>query len=212
MLEQAALSTLATDPRNSDLILGLATPTASAPQWSAVLVQSLIGARQYDEAYRVWTKVAHVAPAAGQLIFDAGFKGSDAPPPFNWDMTSSTIGLAERQPGGRLHVMFYGQEDGVLATQLLLLKPGRYRLAMRVAGNPAQARSLSWSVTCVGSKAQLISLGLGDRNRAAQGGTFDVPADCGGQYLALAGSAPDLPQQVDVTVSRLSLTQEQPGG
>ncbi|MFL6743851.1 MAG: hypothetical protein ACJ8E3_07845, partial [Sphingomicrobium sp.] len=44
-LEQAALTTLATDARNADLILGLATPSPKAPQWTETLLQSLIKAR-----------------------------------------------------------------------------------------------------------------------------------------------------------------------
>ena len=38
--------------------------------------------------------------------------------------------------------------------------------------------------------------------------SFDVPAGCPAQNLTIAGSAADLPQQADVTVSALSLTRE----
>jgi len=211
-LEQAALSTLASDPRNSELILGLATSSATAPQWSGVLIATLVSAGQYDEAYRVWARLAHIQPAADGTVFDARFAGSDAPPPFNWTLTSSTVGLAEGQPGGRLHAIFYGQEDGVLARQLLLLKPGRHRLSMRISGEPARAGALSWTLTCADSKAQLLSLSLGDAKKAASGVTFDVPASCAAQSLELAGSAPEVAQQADVTVSDFSLRREQPGG
>jgi hypothetical protein len=212
MLEQAALSTLATDARNADLIFGLATPSVSAPQWAGTLVQSLVAAGQYGEAYRVWARTAHVRPGEDQTLFDAGFAGSDAPPPFNWTLTSSTVGLAERQPGGRLHVIFYAQEDGVLARQLLLLKPGRYRLAMRILGEPSRANALRWTLTCADSKSELLSLPLSDPKTAASGLTFEVPANCAAQYFELAGSAPELAQQVDVTIGGLSLKREQPSG
>lgn len=211
-LEQVTLSSLASDPRNSDLILGLATPSAATPQWSGVLLQSLVGARQYDQAYRVWAKTAHIQPAADQAVFDAAFADSEVPPPFNWTLTSSTIGLAERQPGGRLHAIFYGQEDGVLARQLLLLKPGRYRLAMRISGDPSRASALSWTLTCADSKAQLVALSFGDPKRAASGVSFEVPANCAAQSLELAGSAPELAQQADVTISQFRLEREQPDG
>ena len=210
MLEQATLSTLASDPRNADLILGLASPSASAPQWAAVLVQTLVNAGQYEEAYRVWARTAHVAPAVERGVFDAGFAGSDAPQPFNWTLTSSTVGLAERQPGGRLHVIFYAQEDGVLASQLLLLKPGRHRFAMQVLGEPSRANALTWTLTCADSKAQLLSVPLSDAKKLAPGLAFEVPADCAAQALVLAGSAPEMAQQVDITIARLSLKQEQP--
>ena len=211
-LERVTLSSLASDPRNSDLIFELATPSATPPEWSAVLLQSLVGAGQFDQAYRVWARTAHIQPAADRTVFDAAFAGSEAPPPFNWALTSSTVGLAERQPGGRLHAIFYGQEDGVLARQLLLLKPGRYRLAMRISGEPSRASALSWTLTCADSKSQLLSLSLSDPKRAASGVTFDVPANCAAQSLELAGSAPELAQQVDVTISEFSLRREQAGG
>jgi len=210
-LEQAALSTLASDPRNSELVLDLATPSPTVPQWLGVLVPALVNAGQYDEAYRVWARTAHVRPAGG-AVFDAGFAGSDAPPPFNWSLTSSTLGLAERQPGGRLHAIFYGQEDGVLARQLLLLKPGRYRLSMRISGEPSRASALSWTLTCADSKSQLVSLVLSDPKKAASGVAFDVPANCAAQAFELAASAPEVAQQADVTISDLRLVREPSGG
>jgi hypothetical protein len=211
-LEQAALSTLASDARNSDLVLSLASPSASPPQWSGVLVQTLVAAGKYGEAYRVWARSAHIQPVADVTLFDAGFAGSDAPPPFNWSLTSSTVGLAERQAGGRLHAVFYGQEDGILAQQLLLLKPGRYRLAMQIAGEPARAGTLSWKLACADSKALLVSLPLSEQKKYAAGVTFEVPENCAAQSLELAGSAPEVAQQADVTISGLSLKREQPGG
>jgi hypothetical protein len=211
-LEQAALSTLAVDPGNADLILSLASPSAAVPQWSGVLIPTLVNARQYGEAYRVWARMAHVHPPADGTVFDARFAGSDAPPPFNWSLTSSTVGLAEGQPGGRLHAIFYGQEDGVLARQLLLLKPGRYRLAMRISGEPSRAAALSWTLTCADSKVQLISLLLSDSKKAASGVSFEVPANCAAQSLELTASAPEVAQQADVTISDFSLKREQSGG
>ncbi len=210
-LEQAALSTLASDARNSGLILGLASPSASPPPWSGVLVQTLVAAGRYDDAFRVWARTAHIQPGADWTVFDPGFAGSDAPPPFNWTLTSSTVGLAESQPGGRLHAIFYGQEDGILARQLLLLNPGRYRLAMRISGEPARMGMLSWKLTCADSKASLVSLPLNALMKAS-GVTFDVPATCAAQSLELTGSAPEVAQQADVTISGLSLKREQPGG
>ncbi|HEY6662616.1 MAG TPA: hypothetical protein VIZ66_06805 [Sphingomicrobium sp.] len=210
-LEQAALTTLATDARNADLILGLATPSAKAPQWTEMLLRSLIKDGQYGKAQRIWARLGHVRPAPNS-IFDAKFEGSDASAPFNWTLTSSTAGLAERQPGGRLHVIFYGQEDGLLAGQLLVLAPGRYRLAMHIEAEAARAAALRWSVTCAGSGRTLLSLPVSDVRHAAAGVPFDVPADCGAQNLQLLGSAPELPQQVEVTISNLALVREQANG
>jgi hypothetical protein len=105
-----------------------------------------------------------------------------------------------------LHVIFYGQEDGVLASQLLVLEPGHYRLAMGLAGDLSHAGSLSWVVTCVGANAALLALRLSDSNPASRGVTFDVPANCPAQRFELVANAPELPQQADIIVSGLNLS------
>ncbi|HEX6660800.1 MAG TPA: hypothetical protein VF067_02895 [Sphingomicrobium sp.] len=205
-LEEAALTTLASDPGNADLVLELASSSNRQPLWAGSLLRSLVAAGQYDKAHRIWARLAHIAPSSEGLIFDPGFRGSDAPAPFNWTLTSSTVGLAERQPGGRLHVIYYGQDDGLLASQLLVLAPGRYRLAMGLAGDLTHAGSLSWTLTCAASNTQLASLRLSDPKLASSGVTFEVPASCGAQRLELIGNAPELPQQADVVVSGLNLS------
>ena len=212
-IEQAALGILASDAANADLILDLASHSNAAPLWVDRLLQTLVAAGQYQKARAIWSRLPGAAPSSSsQLIFDSDFKGSDAPAPFNWTLTSSTAGLAERQSGGRLHVIFYGQEDGVLATQLLTLAPGRYRLAMRVVGDAAHARPLTWTVTCARTKQPLLAFSPADAKRAAQGLSFEVPDGCEAQYLALSGIAPDLPQQVDITMFGLSLLREAANG
>ena len=205
-LEEAALTTLAADAGNADLVLELANSSNRPPLWADRLLGTLVAAGQFEKAHGIWARLAHIAPSSSQLVFDPGFRGSNAPPPFNWTLTSSTVGLAERQPGGRLHVIFYGQEDGVLANQLLVLAPGRYRLAMDLTGDLSHAGSLSWTVTCAASNTALGSLRLSDSKLAPQGVMFDVPADCPAQQLQLVANAPELPQQADITVSGLNLS------
>jgi hypothetical protein len=205
-LEDAVLGRLAQDPAKVDIVLALAGPRgAQPPGWSTTLIGTLVSAGDFARAYRIWAAVSHLPPKPTSLVFDPQFNGSPAPPPFNWSLTSSRVGLAERRPGGALHVIFYGQEDGTLASQLLLLPPGTYRLAMQVTGDAAHARSLSWTVTCPKASQPIASLPL-DPAAAARGATFTVPAGCAAQNLQLVGRSSDFPEQADVTVSRLSLT------
>lgn len=205
-LEEAALTTLATEAGNSDLILELARPASAPPQWTARLLETLINAGQYAKARQIWVRIARVpAAAAARPIFDAGFADNRTPPPFNWTLTSSTVGLAERQTGGRLHVVYYGQEDGTLASQMLVLDPGRYALSMRISGDSNRARSLAWVLACAGSKTSLLSLRLDQKAAAARGADFDVPAGCAAQNLQLVGTAPEVPQEADVVIFNLAL-------
>ena len=197
-LADASLSALSTDPANADLVLALGNVRSRAT-WQDRLVASLVTAQQYGKARSIWAQIAGSAPVSG--IFDPAFADSKAPPPFNWVLTSSTVGLAERRNG--LHVIFYGQEDGPLATQLLLLAPGAYRLAMPVTGDKGHARSLVWSLTCANSTTPIGRIALDEA--AARGWAFTVPAGCAAQKLELSGVSSDMPQQVDVTIGRLQL-------
>lgn len=209
-LTDATLMTLATDPANARAILALAGPghrDATSP-WLQPLLDGLVGAGQYATARTIWADVARVPADSSTLVFDPGFANGEAPPPFNWALTSSTVGLAERQRGGRLHIIYYGQEDGALASQLLLLAPGSYRMTMRVAGGGTQA--LSWSLTCAGAERPFASIGLDAA--ASRQWRFAVPTGCAAQRLALVGSSSDIPHQIDVTIDALSLSRAAPNG
>jgi hypothetical protein len=98
-----------------------------------------------------------------------------------------------------LHVIYYGQEEGELARQLLVLTPGTYRLSMSISGG--QAARLRWTLTCAGSHDPLAAISLD--KLGSQPWTFTVPNGCPAQFLALAGTSSDIPQQSDVTISGL---------
>jgi hypothetical protein len=211
-LQDVVLGTLAGNAANAEAILALADAehrNAASP-WLPSLLEKLIAAGQYRQARAVWANVAHVRTGTDALLFDPRFSNKNAPPPFTWALTSSAVGMAERQAGGRLHVIFYGQDQGVLARQLLVLAPGAYRLAMHVAGGGSHRSSLRWTLTCAGAasptaEARLDSLG-------SRPWTFQVPPGCTAQWLDLIGSSSDIPQQVDVTISDLSLSKAESSG
>jgi tetratricopeptide (TPR) repeat protein len=202
-IEDASLTKLASNVANADTVLALADwdHVATGTTWVPILVNSLVTAGQYDRARAIWARQWKAPPAS--TIFNADFAESKAATPFNWELVSSTVGLAERQPGGKLHTIFYGQEDGMLARQLLVLRPGNYRVTMKVSGDPARTRSLHWAVRCDKKDAPLGAIGLDAIS--ARGLTFTVPADCPAQWLELGGTSGDISQQVDATIEGLKL-------
>jgi tetratricopeptide (TPR) repeat protein len=212
LLARPTLVALSSKIETAPAVLALANPhaTTSEEPWLAPLLNTLVRAGDYDKARAIWSKTAMTRTAPGQLLYDAGFADRNAPSPFNWALTSSAVGLAERQSGGKLHVVFYGQQDGILASQLLLLRPGTYRLSLLLLGDPARARTLDWSLWCDKATAPLGSATLDAV--AAHGWQVTVPADCRAQWLKLSGSSNDLPQQSDVTISALKLTKVGTGG
>ena len=92
--------------------------------------------------------------------------------------------------------IFSGQTGGVLARQLLLLGPGRYRLdAPASASQPGDA--IRWQVRCADRPA-MPELAVAPAR--AGGLTFAVPGDCPAQWLELIGKAADFGRQNQITV------------
>ena len=211
MLANNALAVLATNLATVPALLALADPKAKAKDvtWVPALLTTLTGAGKFEQARTIWAKMAGVQLPPNQLLYDSSFTDRTSPPPFNWDLNSSTVGLAERQPGGRLHLVFYGQEDGFLANELILLPPGAYRLSMQLLGDPSRGHSLNWSIWCDKAAEPIASVTLDAAS--AHGWRFDVPAGCPAQWLKLSGVSSDMPQQSDVAIGALKLEKVAPG-
>ena len=202
-LKQPLLSALAADPDNAGLIIelhGASGPADDAKTlgWQNRLLDGLVRRGSYERAYQLWRRFSGVQ-GSRPLLFNEDYRQLAAPPPFNWAFASGRGGFAE--PGnGSLRVLHYGREDVALASQLLLLPPGRYRFSAPASGSAA-AGALAWTLSCAGGKI-LFEISPGE----AVSAMFDVPADgCTAQRLALKGRALDAPQESDIRVGRTSL-------
>ena len=210
-METVSLSALAADASNADAVMALADPGRRGPDavWLGPLLNSLVTAHQYAKAKSIWTNVSGARAPLGALVYDAGFSDPRPPAPFNWSLVSSTVGLAERQPGGGLHVIFYGHDDGVLARQLLLLAPGRYRATMVASGVAADDRALNWSIRCDTSQRPFSAAPVDVA--ASRGWSFTVPVACEAQWLELSGVSSDMSQESEVLIRKFALAREAAG-
>ena len=205
-LKQPLLNALAADPDNLQLILELegsigTSSDVRSPEWQGTLLKSLILEGAYERAYALWQRITGFA-GPRPLLFNPDFRRIAAPPPFNWNFNSSSAGVAE-PAGGQMRVLFYGRENTVLASQLLLLPPGDYRLSVPVSGASAP-QSLAWTVICMPARKRLMELELGPSATAQA--SFEVPVSgCQAQSLQLRGRAPDMPQESDVRLGPLRL-------
>lgn len=206
-LEDAALTALASDPANADVVLALADPqhVVRRSRWPGSLVNSLIGAGEYRKAQAIWRQAWRVQDQPDSTVHDAQFRDPAAPAPFNWDLISSSEGVAERQAGGGLHLTYYGHGDGAIARQLLLLAPGTYRLTLEIKGK-AKAGALNWSIRCDKTPSRFASTSL-DR-AASQGWIFTVPAACAAQWLELSAKSAGVQQRLDFAIADLRLVRE----
>jgi hypothetical protein len=203
-LEDGVLNALARHAGNADAIMAIAGPAhrRADSAWLLRLLNSLITAGQYSRARAIWSAVGG-AKRESALVYDTDFTAPQAPPPFNWSLAASTIGLAERQRGGGLHLIFYGNRDGVLASELVMLAPGTYRLDLQLVGAAVRPELLRWSIRCDRSAEPISSAEL-DRV-ARRGWTFAIPGNCPAQWLELSGRSEDIAQQADATFARLRL-------
>lgn len=206
-LENDVLSALAQDAGNTDAILALADAEHRSPQsnWLPILLSNLVASGDYARARAIWSSVGG-GHAGDALVFDPTFSAPEPPPPFNWSFGTSTVGLAERQEGRKLHVIFYGNVDGVLASQLVTLAPGRYRLQMQLAGSSAHPELLRWSIRCEKSSEPIADIAIDQA--AVRSWTFQLPANCPAQRLELVGRSADIAQQAEATITGFMLTRE----
>ena len=205
-IRSAVLSSLAQDPANLSLVLelGETTDVAKAP-WLAAMIRTLVEHRQYDRARALWARTAGIDRSATLgLLFDPSFSDSASLPPFNWELTSSTLGFAERR-SGRLQAIYYGQEDGVLARQLLVLAPGRYRFQAPAKGGAesGEGSALLWTVRCADAPGGAV---LASAPASANGLSFAVPESCPAQWLELVGRSSDTGRQIELAIGPVSLS------
>jgi hypothetical protein len=214
-LQQAVLEKLAASGADPALILRVAASsratagTSAGLPWQRALLDKLIDQNDLGRAHSLWRSFAGLpAGGADKGVYDGDFRGAPGAPPFNWRLTSAEAGVADRVKTPALQVDFYGRADIVLASQLLLLKPGRYRLQFRAEGDAkGEGSQLVWTIACTGSKAQLLSLPLRDVDYTPRGlsGEFTVPAGCAGQWLRLSGTAGEFPKGQSATIAQLRI-------
>jgi hypothetical protein len=200
-LKKPLLVALAADPDNAGLILDLAGPDGRSTDrqsrsWQFRLLRGLIARGDYERAYELWRRFDGAAGGPRPLLYNGEFKRLPSLPPFNWEFPSSGAGVAEPGNGG-LSVLYYGREDSILASQLLLLPRGNYRFQAPVQGRLTPG-ALAWSVLCLPRRESIMDIVVREGGAAA---TLAVPATgCGAQLLQLRGIRQDMPQDSEVQI------------
>lgn len=212
-LEKSVLTMMANGDATPADIFDLASPVGIAnagdkDSWGPALVTRLVTNNHFDAAHAVWQRIYHLSDAqVSAPIFNANFQTIAASPPFNWTLASDSLGAADPRRGS-LSIEYYGRVSGDLASQLLLLRPGRYRFSFVVEGGKADTASrLSWLLTCAtGSKATLMNAAVIANPKAREAAAdLVVRADCPAQLLTLHGEAGEFPVPVSTTVRELAL-------
>ncbi|MGN6817582.1 MAG: hypothetical protein ACTHJR_02820 [Sphingomonas sp.] len=182
--------------------------TITANGIDQALIARLVGARDFALAGRLRDAFA---PSAGPrpMLADGAF-GDIAAPPFGWSLVErGEIGAERGETNGRSSLMWRAEpgRGGQVAAQLLMLAPGKYRLASRTASSGDATPY--WSLRC-GEQggAMLATLDQPGSAGAAASTDFVVASGCIGQWLTLTlrpggGSGGQSGGIAAVTISRL---------
>lgn len=176
--------------------------------WQTAMLQNLVKRNALSEARELWERFAGPQAQAG-LVYDPGFRRLPGAPPFNWTFASEGGGVAEPAGGGALQVEYYARQEAELASQLLMLPPGRYRLAFRASGNtPGTSAAVSWRVSCHPGSNEIAAAPVAKLNAspAPLSTSFVVPPGaCPAQWLKLVGTPSEFPAAHSITLSELRI-------
>lgn len=186
-----------------NVLMRLAT---QAPAFQRRVVDRLAREQGLEQAFIAWLSFLPSSEARGlSWPYDPAFVGSEAPPPFNWELLSE----AERLEEGGLLVRYSGRGSTVFARQAMVLGPGSYRLAAQMDGDlSGTGGQLVWQVKCVpddhviGFERVLSSSSM----LSTQTLRFSVPpTGCNVQQLSLEGRAGPFPTRVRATVRHVAI-------
>jgi hypothetical protein len=208
------LEHLAGTGASPDMIIRLANslPPGTGEEdtrWQRILLSSMIERGDVDRAFAIWARYAG-APASGRKsgLYDGRFEGLPGSPPFNWALVANNAGVAERSKAASLQVEYYGRAPAELATQLLTLQPGKYRLSFRAEGEAKDGGSLNWILSCNRSNQAIQTVKIQNVTYAPRviAGEFVIPAGgCPAQWLKLLGTPSEFPDTQSVAISDMRI-------
>lgn len=160
------------------------------------MVQRLITAGDYRNAWRVYRVLKRAPPAPPEPVRDGGFNAVPAVAPFDWFMSNEGAIRAERRirensaEDAALYVAAEAGSSGDGARQLMLLEPGSYLLSA-VIGSVVETTpaGVELQVACLGVPPRVLTRGTNvpsQQSGQPQRLRFTVPAGCRAQMLTIA--------------------------
>ncbi len=182
------------------------TPVNVPDQAKAIVIQRLIAARRYDQA---WTYYASLHPGVDRRRSrDPGFSATTATPaPFDW-MPVNDGGITATIGGGTVDFSVPSSVGGVMLMQVQMLLSGTYVLEGRSLDiEQSDGARPYWRLTCLDGR----ELGRTEIPNSAQAGgrftgRFTVPSNCPVQEFTLVaqptGSIGGLAGRIDAVSLR----------
>lgn len=165
--------------------------------WQDRLVQRAISSGDLAAADQWARRFAHTDH---RPLINSSFDDKVWAQPFNWTLSASSDGVAEAEGPNRLSLLNYGRNNSSMASQLLVLPPGSYRLSWRFEGMSNAADAFEWRLTCLVDGTNVAEVSLN-----ASSLTFDAPGICRGFKLELFALAAGDGARRSGTLTDLSL-------
>jgi hypothetical protein len=192
-------------------VTNVVPPPGTSDDRRAFLAQ-MITQHDYERAYLAWVQWL---PAASQTavghVFDGDFTGAAALPPFAWEVADGAGGTTAIAPASGLSIDYSGSDGSVLAKQMVLLAPGRYRLVTEAKFQPVSNENgtapLTWTLVCAVGNTALNELPVpldGSAKRVA-GAPFEVPVGCNAQTLSLKVNSADFAKHLSGAIRSVGI-------
>lgn len=185
--------------------------TAGPPTVEEVspFVQRLVATLRFDDARRLWHDLSGGLPPDLALIHDGGFDGHKAPPPLTWQTIRVNGGAAaltgeDDGPLGYLRLRHDGfSSSGVMARQLVFLRPGDYVVSARASvDEPAADGRFRLEVNCTaGPRLGVLNLESRPGPGVSSSMRFTVPAEgCATQWVIFRPNTGDRREPAEMRI------------
>lgn len=185
-----AITEAGVGPAISDVVLRMRDrQVITENQIDETLVGELVGEREFGRARRVYDAF-NPGSKGRDLVQDHAFSRPAKIFPFGWSLIQTGDRGAQRSIVDDRPALTYQSSPGgagQVASQLLTLAPGDYRLVTKTAvGDSDGASRPFWTLTCADQQgAQIVLLDQPAQSGASAATDFTVPPACAGQWLAL---------------------------
>lgn len=161
----------------------------SNPDALRAIVSTMVERGDYRPALRVAAVLGGVPARLPKGVANGGFERQPDVAPFDW-MLAQGLGFGAELRGGlgkgaqALVAFTTSDANGTAARQLLVLRPGTYRLRWRAGRTDAPApERMTWRLAC--AKGAAVAEAPVDLTRRGGEAAFSVPAGCAAQWLSL---------------------------
>lgn len=173
-------------------------PESADPALLQAIEKRLVDLGAYRVAADLFNRSRGLPPGAAATLRNGGFEQPGGWDPFEWNLLDAPDLAAVRQPSGRpgkgnaLYLTAVNGRSGDVATQLVILRPGRYGIAATVGGVRGDPLAFPRiAVRCANGGRVLLDAVLpaaSDGGRAWRDG-FAIPTECPAQRVVIRATS-----------------------